>query len=416
MDTNQIRCEMINGVGYYSCIPEPGDTIEAICLYFCHTDWYQIFQLDVNRPFREAHPELTPNNVTPSPSAFPEVGGSASARFYIPAQSGTSGRSSTVFVNPVETFCRQIEALESAAGQTGSNPVIMTTYIRKMFPTYDSTGWDVIIPNARDIDPSTEMRQSTSARYIASHQVLPIDGRMVDIGHFFTGLDARNHPERPCLLGPSIRDIEERLGIRINLEEIRRRLGQDMNIPSDANTRVGVLKVTDSQRVATWSPDIGSAIVEFLHSTLGRNHSWTEYYDQWASKSDMRGNADSYVIPFNTTESLSQQFRNYFISPSSQRRQRFVQFRQILNMSDTDSWKGPVRIDVFNSALGYAAFQEYARMDIAFIFANRTLTGIARRAIEAALGVNLATWENAYRNACRVFVDHFVNFMMNATF
>lgn len=412
MDTSQIMSEMIDGVGYYSCVPEPGDTIEAICLYFCRTDWYQIFQLDVNRPFREAHSELTPNNMTPSPNAFPEVGGSAGARFYIPAQSGRSGSSSAVFVNPVETFCRQIEALES----TEPDPVRLTTYIRKMFPTYDSTGWDVIIPEARDIDPPAEMRQSVQARYIASHQVLPIDGRMVDIGHFFTGLDARNHPERPCLLGPSLHDIQERLGIRINLDEVRRRLGQDMNIPSDIDIRVGVLKVSDNQRVATWSPDIGSAIVEFLHGTLGRGRSWTEYYDRWASKSDMRGNADSYVFPFSRTERLSQQFRNYFISPSSQRRQRFVQFRQILDMSNTESWKRPVRVDVFNSALGYAAFQSYARMDIAFIFANRALTGITRRAVETTFGVNLETWERAYRTACELFVNHFVDFMMNSTF
>lgn len=410
MNTSQITSEMINGVGYYSCIPEPGDTIEAICLYFCRTDWYQIFQLDVNLPFREAHSELTPNDMTPSADAFPEVGGSAGARFYVPAQSGRSGSSSTVFVDPVETFCRQIEALES----TESNPVRLTAYIRKIFPTYDSTGWDVIIPRARDIDPPATMRQGAPARYIASHQVLPIDGRMVDIGHFFTGLDARNHPERPCLLGPSIRDIEERLGIRINVDEVRRRLGEDMNISSD--TRAAVLRVTDNQRVATWSPDIGSAIVEFLHNTLGRGHSWTEYYDQWASKSDMRGNADSYVFPFSTTERLSQQFRNYYISTSSQRRQRFVQFRQILNMSNTESWKKPVRVDVFNSALGYAAFQSYARMDVAFIFANRALTGITRRAVETALGVNLETWERAYRTACEVFVNHFVDFMMNNTF
>ncbi|MGB9598121.1 MAG: hypothetical protein ACPL7B_17675, partial [Candidatus Poribacteria bacterium] len=101
MNTSQITCEMINGVGYHSCIPEPGDTIEAICLHFGRTDWYQIFQLTVNRAFRQAHSELTPNNMTPSADAFPEVGGSAGARFYIPAQSGRSGSSSTVFVNSV---------------------------------------------------------------------------------------------------------------------------------------------------------------------------------------------------------------------------------------------------------------------------------------------------------------------------
>lgn len=410
MDTSRITSEMINGVGYYSCIPEPGDTIEAICLYFGRTDWFQIFELDVNQAFRDAHSELTPDDMTPSADAFPEVGGSAGARFYIPAQSGRSGTSSTVFVNPVETFCRQIEALE----QTESDPTKLTTYIRKMFLTYDSTGWDVIIPGARDIDIPSSMRQSVPARYIASHQLLPVDGRMVDIGHFFTGLDARNHPERPCLLGPSIRDIEERLGIRINIEEVQRRLGRDMNITQD--TRAPVLQVTDNQRVATWSPDIGSAIVEFLHNTLGRNHSWTDYYDQWASKSDMRGNVDSYVFPFSTTQRLSQQFRSYYISPSSQRRQRFVRFRQILNMSNTDAWKRPVRVDVFNSALGYAAFQSYARMDVAYIFANRALTGITRRAVETALGVNLETWERAYRSACEVFVNRFVDFMMNTTF
>lgn len=411
MNITNISCQVINGVGYYSCVPEPEDTIEAICLYFGRTDWYQVFELDVNQSFRDAHTELTPDNMTPSADAFPEVGGSASARFYVPTQSGASGTPSTVFVNPVETFCRQIEILE----QTEANSTRLVTYIRKMFPTYDSTGWDVIIPRARDIDIPASMRRSSACQYISTHQVLPVDGRMVDIGHFFTGLDARNYPERPSLMGPSIRLIEERLGTRLPIEELQRRLGSDMNITRD--TSVPVLRVTDNQRVATWSPDIGSAVVEFLHNTLGRGRGWADYYNQWASKPDMRGNVDSYVFSFDRNQRFSQQFRDYYTSTSSQRRQRFSQFRQILNMSNTSSWKSPVSVDVFNSALGYAAFKNSARMDVAFIFANRALTGFTRTAVERALGISdLGLWERAYRTSCDVFVNRFVDYTTQATF
>lgn len=403
-----IGSEMVDGRAYYFCTFDPGDTVEAVCLYFGYSDWRSTYRLPPNESFREAYPDPAQIQFDPT---------SENPRFYIPNRTGASGQHSIAHLGPLETFCRQIAVLERAE----TNADRLVTYIRKIFP-YDSAGWDAIIPQARDVDMPASMSQrpdiELAVRYIREHQVLPVDGRDVDIGHFFAGLDARNHPERPSRLGPSIRNIEQRLGIRLDIDELRSRLGSDLNITRD--TSVPILVIRDNQRVATWSPDIGSAVVEYIHSTLGSGRPFSYYYDNWASIQDMRGNADSYVSPFDSSQRLSQQFRSYYMGTSSQRRQRFAQFRQRIGMQNTDAWKNPVRKDVLNSALGYAQIQGY-NTDVAYILANRAIgSGVSRSVLDFFTGGAgsraLNAWEQLYRTACSLGVELFIQQMTSNTF
>jgi hypothetical protein len=405
-----IASEVVDGRAYNSVTLEAGDSLEAVCLYFNYANWQAIYQLQVNDLFRQTH----------QPNQQGEFDFSDEPILYIPAQSGTSGQTAVARLDPIETFCRQIAVLE----RTESNAVRLTTYIRKMFDTYDSQGWDAIIPRARDIDIPVMVDVNSASylasQYISEHQELPVDGRMVDIGHFFTGLDARNHLERPILLGPTMRQIREMIQRRIGsfpgMSDIQRRLGRDLNIRDDES--IPILSITDNQRVATWSPDLGSAAVEFIHASMGHRN-FLAYYNNYASPADMRGNVDSYVFPFDRNQSLSSQFRSYYISPSSQRRQRFVQFRQIIGMRNDDSWKNDITRDVINSALGYA-HGTGRTTDVALIIANRMLQGRPRDIINRLLsGSSLPQsdyWEQIYRIVCRATVDKFVNDTMSATF
>jgi hypothetical protein len=419
---HNITSILLDGRAYNSVTLEAGDSLEAVCLFFNFANWQGIYQLTVNDLFRQTH----------QPDQQGSFDFSDEPILYIPAQSGTSGHTAVARLDPIETFCRQIAVLE----RTETNSVRLTTYIRKMFDSYDSSGWDAIIPRARDIDIPASMRgtasplstesasaNSLAVQYIAEHQELPVDGRMVDIGHFFTGLDAKNHLERPILLGPTMRQIRgiierarRRIGDFPGMDEIQRRLGRYLNIRDDES--IPILSMTDNQRVATWAADLGSVAVEFIHASMGHRN-FNEYYNNYASMGDMRGNIDSYAFPFDRNQSLSSQFRSYYISPSSQRRQRFSQFRQIIGMRNDDSWKNDVTRDVLNSALGYAHASGRS-MDVALIIANRMFQGRPRDIINRLLSSSSLPqsdyWEIIYRTVCRATVDKFVNDTMSATF
>jgi hypothetical protein len=413
--------EMINGRGYTRCTLEQGDSLEAVCLYFNYPDWLPIYNLPINDFFKQTHPASQQGSFDFSDNPI----------FYVPAQSGSSGQASIVRLDLMETYCRQIEILE----RVESNSLRMVTYIRKLYYDSPPPGWDSIIPGARDInmpistspDPSIAM----AIRYIRENQILPVDGRWLDIGHFFTGLDAKNHPQQPLVLGVTIEYIQQyaqrRLGTSIDIQDIQRRLGSELNIRQD--TTVPILTMRDNQMVATWSPDIGSAAVEFLHGRPRRGAprrveprasgphalSFDHYYDMYSSNEDMRGNADSYVFPFDNNQRLSQQFRSYYITNPNPRRQRFTRFRQILAIQDNESWKGPARTDVLNSALGYAQGAGYM-MDVAAVIIGRTIgRGLSRRALDIVMqdaGLSrLDVWDEAYRAGSRIAVDTFVRRM-----
>jgi len=156
------------------------------------------------------------------------------------------------------------------------------------------------MPSSMQNDPSA----SLAIRYLSENRDLSVDGRFVDIGHFFTGLDARNH-QQSLELGPDI------WGMRIT-----------------------VVRLRDNREIATWVEDLGSVVVEYLHGTpcparprghsmsfydVARNHHpdiLRDYYNNWASDKDMRGNVDGLLIPFNASQRFSQQFRSYFGTPA----------------------------------------------------------------------------------------------------
>jgi len=371
--------EMINGRGYISCSLEQGDSLAAVCLYFGYSDWRSIYSLPVNSTFHQAYPD--PSQIQVSLSNNPQ--------FYVPAQSGTSGQPTIVRLSQLETYCRQIEAME----RVESNARRLVTYIRKIY--YDSSGWNVIIPGASSINMPSSMRVQPDVelaiRYISENQELSVDGRFVDIGHFFTGLDARNHQQR-LGLGPDIWGIH-----------------------------ISVIRLRDNREVATWLEDLGSVVVEYYNGTSsppavrGHRMSFHEvamvrhddilrsYYNNWAGDKDMRGNVDGLIIPFDPNQRFSQQFRAYYINNTDPRRQRFTRFRQQINMRNDDSWKNPVKDELLNGALAYAGGTG-RQMDVMNVLRD------------PGPGIGVPTIWEAYNNICGWVLDMFVNRMMNATF
>jgi hypothetical protein len=370
--------EMIGNSGYYSCTLEQGDSLAAISLFFGYGDWRSIYCLPANQAFRQAYPDplQIQVNLTTNP------------RFYVPIQTGSSGQQAIISLGQLETYCRQIEALERAVPDTRT----LITYIRKLY--YTGGGWDLIIPGASSINMPASIRNrpdiALTLTYLTENQNLSADGRFVDIGHFFTGLDAKNHQQR-LELGPNI-----------------------------WGTTIPVVRLRNNIEIATWVEDLSSVVVEYFNETpcSGRPRGRRSFrdmamvrddtalracYNNWASDADMRGNVDAYVFPFNASQRLSQQFRSYYITNQDPRRQRFVQFRQQLSISNSDSWKNPVKTEVFNGAIAYAGGTG-RRLDVINIYSD------------PGPGVLVPTFWEAYNNITGWVVDMFVSRMMNATF
>ena len=316
---------------YHECILERGDTLEDVCQHFGY-DANIILMLPLNEGFRVSFAFVLQE---PSFSEYdnpPPV--------YIPADSGSSGGVLRVAVSPIETYCLQISLIEMAAGRIGISLSAqdLITYIRKLY--YFGNLWDAIIPRARTINMpaalSNDPDVQSAIEYMRNHQVLPIDGRSVDIGHVFAGLDTRYYIERNFDLSVT---IDETLGIRIP-----------------------TLNFSDNFSLATWVADLGSIVVNYHNRTLSRAREYSEYYDNWMPPKDMRSDADSYIFdPFPIRSGrLSEHFSDFYLGTSSPRLQRFENFRQAIN-SDDSQWRQQTVDDVIDAAIGFAAMGDQGR-------------------------------------------------------
>ncbi len=317
---------------YHECVLERGDTLEDACVHYGYESAL-VLMMPLNEGFRVSYAFVLEEPDFSEYDNPPPI--------YIPADSGPSGGRVSVAVSPIETYCLKIQQIEIAAAASGISlePQNLVTYIRKLY--YFGGLWDAIIPRARSINMPESLSSNSNVRsaieYMRSHQVLPVDGRSVDIGHVFAGLDARNYVETNFDLSVT---IDECLGITIP-----------------------VLNFVDNFSLATWSADLGSIVVNYHNTTLIWASEYSEYYDNWMPPKDIRSDADSYIFepfPLNNGQTLSAQFRDFYMGSSSPRIQRFQNFRRAIN-SDSSGWREQAIDDVIDSAIGFAAMGDGGR-------------------------------------------------------
>jgi hypothetical protein len=250
-------------------------------------------------------------------------------------------------------FMLQFGALEGAATADGYGFDDRVTAFRKLF--YDSPGaaktyagavvsggvWSILIPGAAGtkLPPSWSTPEySGSADYLRKHQVLPIAGQSVDVGHMLAGADAAKHPTRISLAA-------------------------------------GVIKLRSNVEAATFIGDLGSVVTEYIHGSkasfrdtaMVRSSLLDSYYDganAMASAPDMAGNADAYSLALDPAKTLTANLEDYYAATVGGAKKRYTAFAAAIGLGtltgssfsgDTATWRNAIREEVFNSALAYAA-------------------------------------------------------------
>ncbi len=296
-------------------------------------------ELEADRLASSANSRLTPTIHEHSP-------GRVQRQVYGPAAATGAG---TDFDN----YLLQFSALEQAAIADGYGFDDRITAFRKLY--YDSASsattyagavvgggvWNILIPGAAatKLPPSWSTGAlKGSVDYIRAHQVLPIGGKAVDVGHMLAGADAAKHPTKISLGAGTI-------NLRSNVE---------------ASTFIG---------------DLGSVVTEYIHGSptsfrdtaMVRTSLLDSYYDgshAMASAADMAGNADAYALKFDAAKTVADNLKDYYAATVGGAKKRFTSFAAGVGLGalgtsgfpgDSRSWRQAMTEQVFNAALAYAA-------------------------------------------------------------
>lgn len=285
--------------------------------------------------------------------------------------------SPTVSTSPFE----DIRLLEQAAKGEGYSVAATISAIRKIW--YPGGMWDQVIPGAASVvAPSSWSAAPARDAHdrVRANQVLELSGVEVDVGHLFTGLDARNHPARLALAG-------------------------------------GVIKLRSNQEQATFVGDLGSVAAEYIHSfpgsfyDLGRKRDdafLARKFDEFCSATDMAGNMDSYLLDLSLAKDLAGALDNYYAQGPGMSLQRNRLFAPIARGTTRDAW----REEIFNSALGYAGGRVYSRqkpnwiIDVADVLLNPGPGIQTDLPVVGDLGT--PTWWEVYFNVSQWTADLFL--------
>jgi hypothetical protein len=294
-----------------------------------------------------------------------------------------------------DNFLLQFAALEQAAITDGYGFDDRITAFRKLY--YDSASaaktyagavvgggaFNILIPGAAGtkLPPSWSSTMLGSADYLRQHQVLPIGGKSVDIGHMLAGADAAKHPTRLSLAG-------------------------------------GLVKLRSNVEASTFVGDLGSVVTEYVHGSTAsfrdtamvRSPVLDSYYDGpkgMASAEDMAGDADAYSLTFNSSMSLTDNLKSYYAATTGGAKKRFTGFAAAIGLGkltggkftgDTKTWRNAMQEEVFNAALAYAAGKGW-KGDVVLVFKD------------PGPGILTPTYWEMYWNISEWVVDIFVDRM-----
>lgn len=234
------------------------------------------------------------------------------------------------------TYLQHVQLLENAARSNGYDTRRVVTSFRKLYydsgagsrdyagATFGGGTWNILIPGATSTrPPSSWASAAASTRYLVDHKVLSIGGRDVDMGHVFCGLDATNHPSRISL--------------------------------------AGLVNMRSNKEAVTFTGDLGSVVVEYLHRAQGGFHdiarerndrALTPIFDRYISQADIAGDVDPYAFTVRGSSSVHGTLHSYYVQGGfRQRHRRFLATVRLGVQSVFNALRG----EVFNGALAYAA-------------------------------------------------------------
>lgn len=267
--------------------------------------------------------------------------------------------------------------LEEAAIADGYDLVRRVTAFRKIW--YGRTGgaWDHVIPGAATtaFPPSwaREKHLASAVERLRGGAVMKLDSADVDIGHLFTGADARLHSAR--------------LVIKL------------------------VIKLRSNQEQATFVGDLGSVVAEYIHQFKGSFYDCARVkdpahlkriFDKFCAPSDMAGNVDSYHIDFTKAATVVDGLRAHYLGATPPCRGRFPRFAPQVRATSKSAWME----EVFNSSLGYAGGKGWVA-DVASIVLD---PGPGLHLVLPIFGdIGSPTIWEAYWNVTGWVVDHFIS-------
>jgi hypothetical protein len=295
-----------------------------------------------------------------------------------------------------DSYLLQFSALEEAAIADGYGFTDRVTAFRKLY--YDSPSsaktyagavvgggvWNILIPGAAGTKLPASWSTSAlsgSVAYLRKHQVLPIGGKPVDIGHMLAGADAARHPAAISLAA-------------------------------------GMIKLRSNVEATTFIGDLGSVVAEYIHGSkasfrdtaMVRSSLLDSYYDgshAMASAEDMAGNADAYSLALDSSKTLTENLKAYYAATTGGMKKRFTGFATAIGLGtlsgpgfsgDTAAWRKTMTQEVFSSALAYAAGKGW-KTDVVNVFDK------------PGPGIVAPTFWEMYWNNSEWVVDIFVNRM-----
>ncbi len=427
MDVSRCERVQIEGRPHARCPLEVGDTLDAVCFHFGVGDWRPVYGAACNREFRERYSDLDPQYPYIAPS---RGSGGEPPPLLIPLPSGASGSPATVQLSPLATLARHVLAIEQQAGDPGTT----LTYLRKAFH-YDNPFWDTVIPRARTTVMPASMQSRPEIRAALAYlermaterdQDWPVSGRWLDMGHLFAGLNARYYAETPSRL--TCEDlvaamVERRFDVSSRvISSVLNRAKEVLGITTPA------LRFGDNLRVATWVPDLGSAVAEFMHQLPNRRAPvmhLQQCYSNWASTRDMRGNADAYRLNLQRGSPFHQQFRSFYIDSPSPAANRLPEFCRTIGLRNDAQWMAQAAYEVLSAVIGYiganaASAPDAAvwREDLMRLFSDlllRALGDWARDLVRHVSSGEPVPWVDLYARACLAILAHFRRHMQELT-
>jgi len=314
-----------------------GESMWSIAKAYGFLDWRELYNHSANAVFRKLRPD--PGHVLPGDKLFiPETKAP-------PASTAPAVTSPSVF----EEYLQHFSLLEKAAIEEGHASLrrritdFRLIYYPNGAPAKQYFGivvgggtWSILIPGAAtDREPRGWARGELAAsrEFLRKHQVVPINGVPVDLGHLFAGLDARNHPASISL--------------------------------------GGIVHLKSNMAAATYAGDLGSVAGEYILGSKKSVHDlaskvdavWLKQkYDAFISPEDTAGNVDAYSMPIESSRSVTQNLKAYY-APTGGVARRYTRFSSQAGLKDRS-----VQVDlVFNSTLAYLASKGHRAQVLAVI-------------------------------------------------
>ena len=288
-----------------------------------------------------------------------------------------------------ESFIKELTGLQIEAQVSDYKMGETVTCVRRIFYgavdlTYGAP-WDLLIPATTDLicPPAfqTEAELINSIAYLQANFQGLIQGKSVDMGHFFAGLDARLHPTEIQLLEGNIR-------FRSNFEAV------------------------------TFVGDLGAVVLNYLFGAVGsfeqiarerKDRHLAQTFHLYAGPADLAADADAHILPLDPGRTLVENVCAWYEDPNSGQQERFTLFAREIGLGelirgcfsgDEPAWREAVRYEIMQSAIAQAMVSGWEREAM-----------LALENVGPGLPYGAPTFWEAFRNISGWVLDYFLDWM-----